>query len=61
MDDRVVHTQQLPFETEEEHLACYRKLVHKVFDILEANNLCLKPKKCLFEQSKVNFLGVIMG
>ena len=61
MDDRVVHTRQLPFETEAKHLARHRRLVHEVFDILEANNLYLKPEKCLFEQNEINFLGVIIG
>ena len=61
MDDRVVHTWQLPFETETEHLACHRRLVHEVFDILEANDLYLKPEKCLFEQNEIDFLGVIIG
>ena len=61
MDDGVVHTRRLPFETEEDHLVHHRKLVHKVFDILEANDLYLKPKKCLFEQDEIDFLGVIIG
>ena len=61
MDDGVIHTRRLPHETEEEHLLRHRKIVHEVFDILEANDLYLKPKKCLFEQAEIDFLGVIVG
>ena len=61
MDDGVVHTGQLPFETKEEHRVRHQRLVHEVFDILEANDLYLKPEKCLFEQEEIDFLGVIIG
>jgi hypothetical protein len=61
MDNGVIHTRRLPHETEEEHLLHHQKIVHEVFNILEANDLYLKPKKCLFKQAKIDFFGVIMG
>lgn len=61
MDDGVIHTYKLPHETEEEHLARHRKYVHTIFDILEENDLYLKPEKCLFEQKEINYLGVVVG
>ena len=61
MDDGVIHTYKLPHETEEEHLARHRRYVHIIFDILEENDLYLKPEKCLFEQPEIDYLGVMIG
>ena len=35
--------------------------MHWVLDILEANDLYLKPEKCEFEQEEIDYLGVIVG
>jgi hypothetical protein len=32
-----------------------------LFDILEKNNLYVKPEKCAFEQDEMEYLGVIVG
>ena len=52
LDDILVFT-----ETLEEH----RKIMHEVLKRLRQNKLYLKPEKCEFEQSKLGFLGVIVG
>ena len=61
MDDGVIHTRCLDHETKEQHLQCHRKFVHKIFDILATYDLYLKPEKCQFEQTSIEFLGVIVG
>jgi len=61
MDDGVIHTKCLPHETEHEHVLRHRKRVHEIFDILRQNDLYLKPEKCQFEQSEIEFLGVKVG
>jgi hypothetical protein len=35
--------------------------VHHIFDILEQNNLYVKPEKCTFKQEEIEYLGVIVG
>ena len=52
MDDILVFT-----ETHEQHT----KVVREVLKILRDNNLFLKPEKCVFHQSQVEYLGVIIG
>jgi len=37
------------------------KIVAEVLKRLEENDLYVKPEKCLWKTSKVNFLGVVMG
>jgi len=37
------------------------KIVEKVLRQLEENNLCVKPKKCVWKVREIGFLGVIMG
>jgi len=61
MDDRAIHTKPLPDKTYKEHLAQYHGYVYKIFDKLKEFNLYLKPEKCSFEQTEINFLGVIIG
>jgi hypothetical protein len=61
IDDGVVHTKQLPHETEEQHIACHCKEVHGIFHKLAKLDLYLKPEKCQFEQSEIEYLGIIMG
>ena len=38
----------------------HQKATHELLDILEANNLFLKPEKCVWEQPHVNYLGLIL-
>ena len=38
----------------------HQKATHKLLDILEANNLFLKPEKCVWEQPHVDYLGLIL-
>ena len=52
MDDILIFTESL-----EEHC----KIVQRVLEILRTNNLFLKPEKCLFEQLKVEYLGLILS
>lgn len=52
LDDILIFT-----DTLEEH----RLIVKRVLEILERNQLYLKPQKCEFERSEVEYLGVIIG
>jgi hypothetical protein len=52
MDDILIFT-----DTLEEH----RLVVKRVLQILQDNNLYLKPDKCVFETEKVEFLGLILS
>ena len=61
MDDLAIHTRRCPGETEEEHRHRHEEYVHIVLDILEENDLYLKPEKCAFEQNEIDYLGVIVG
>ena len=40
--------------------AHHRKAVHKVLDILEANQLFVCPEKCTWESPTVDYLGLIL-
>jgi len=44
-------------ETLEEH----RKVTRRVMELLHKNNLFLKPEKCEFEKTEVEYLGVIIS
>ena len=35
----------------------HQQATHELLDILEANDLFLKPEKCIWEQPRVNYLG----
>jgi Reverse transcriptase (RNA-dependent DNA polymerase) len=61
MDNGIIYTKRNPEETEEQHVTRHRKLVHHIFDILEAHNLYIKPEKCASEQQEIKYLGVIIG
>ena len=61
MDNIMIHTKRRKDKTEEQHLQQHCKLVHKMLDKLEANDLYLKPEKCAFEQDEIKYLGVIVG
>ena len=52
MDDMLIHTKK--------NVQLHRKLVHRVLDKLRHHDLFLKPEKCLFEQSTMEFLGVVL-
>jgi hypothetical protein len=52
MDDILVHT-----ETLEQH----RQVLKQVMEILKENRLYLRPEKCEFEKTKIEFLGLIIG
>jgi hypothetical protein len=52
MDDIIVFTQTI-----EEH----RRITREVLEILKRNNLYLKPEKCEFEQTTIEYLGVIVS
>ena len=52
MDDMLIHTKK--------DVQLHRKLVHRVLDKLRRHDLFLKPKKCLFEQSTMEFLGIVL-
>ena len=61
MDDIAIHTKPQEGETETQHVAQHRQHVHRILDILEANDLYLKPEKCEFEQEEIDYLGVTVG
>jgi len=44
-----------------ETLKEYRKVTQRVMELLWKNNLFLKPEKCKFEKTEVEYLGVIMS
>jgi len=52
LDDILIFT-----ETLEEH----RRVTRRVMELLRKNNLLLKPEKCEFEKTEVEYLGVIIS
>ncbi len=52
MDDILIHTN--------EDVDNHRKCVHRILRKLEDNDLFLKPEKCIFEQERIEFLGVVL-
>ena len=38
----------------------HRECIHQILGKLKDNNLYLKPKKCLFKQDRIEFLGVVL-
>jgi len=61
MDDIAIHTKPKPGESEQDHQRQHETLIHLVLDILEENDLYLKPEKCEFLKSEIAYLGVIVG
>src|SRR5579863_7278670 len=61
MDDRVIYTKQRVNETEEQYIARHWEYIHRIFNILEANDLYVKPKKYTFEQEEIEYLSVVVG
>jgi RNase H-like domain found in reverse transcriptase/Reverse transcriptase (RNA-dependent DNA polymerase) len=58
MDDMAIHTYKQPGEDDQSHLTQYHQYVNRVLEKLQEHNLFLKPEKCTFEQSLIEFLGV---
>jgi len=52
LDDILIFT-----ETLEEH----RRVTQRVMELLRKNNFFLKPEKCKFEKTEVEYLGVIIS
>ena len=52
MDDILIHT--------DDSLETHWRAVHQVLDKLAKHDLFLKPEKCLFEQRRMEFLGVVL-
>jgi Reverse transcriptase (RNA-dependent DNA polymerase) len=53
MDDILIATDDdLPF---------HQQIVHDVLDLLEAESFFLKPSKCKFECSSINYLGIVIS
>jgi hypothetical protein len=61
MDDIAIHTKPRPQENEEQHRAWHRQYTHHVLDKLEEHDLYLKPEKCAFEKTEIEYLQVIIG
>jgi len=61
MDNIAIHTGPRPRENKDDHLKWHQELVRHVLERLKTNNLHLNPKKCVFEQDHLNFLGVCVG
>jgi len=58
MDDMAIHTRKREEETEQQHLERHRTYVCRILAKLQEHNLFLKPEKCTFEQTQIEFLGV---
>ena len=58
MDNMAIHMGRRKGETEEEHLKRHQSYVCMILGRLKEHNLFLKPEKCTFEQSSIEFLGV---
>ena len=61
MDDITIHTKPIPGESEQDHQKRHEALIHLILDILEENDLYLKPEKCEFLKTEIDYLGVIIG
>ena len=61
MNDIAIHTKPREGETEEEHVRCHQNYTHHVLEVLEKNDLYLKPEKCEFKKQEIEYLGVIVG
>jgi hypothetical protein len=61
MDDLAIHTKPREGETEEQHCKRHQQYIHQILDKLEEHDLYLKPEKCAFEQTEIDYLEVIVG
>ena len=62
MDDViVVYIDNLMIFTKTENQAEHNKIVLEVLGCLEENDLFIKPKKCMFHATEVDFLSMIVG
>jgi hypothetical protein len=61
MDNLAIHTKLRDGETEEQHHKRHQQYVHQILDKLKENDLYLKPEKCTFEQTEIDYLGVIVS
>ena len=62
MDDVVVvYIDNLMIFTKTENQAEHDKIILEVLRHLEENDLFVKPKKCMFHTTEVDFLGMIVG
>ena|SRR5258708_2261139 len=61
MDDIAIHTKPKEEETEEQHTRRHRNYMYHVLEVLEKNDLYLKPEKCEFEKQEIKYLGIIVG
>ena len=52
MGDMLIHT--------DNDVASHRKAVHRILDKIQKHDIFLKPEKCLFEQKRMDFLGVVL-
>jgi Reverse transcriptase (RNA-dependent DNA polymerase) len=53
MDDILIATS--------DDLPLHRRIVHNVLDLLEAESFFLKPSKCKFERSSIDYLGIVVS
>ena len=56
-----VYIDNLMIFTKTENQAEHNKIILKVLRRLEENDLFMKPKKCMFCATEVDFLGMIVG
>jgi Reverse transcriptase (RNA-dependent DNA polymerase) len=42
-------------------LPLHRRIVHDVLDLLEAESFFLKPSKCKFERTSIDYLGIVIS
>ena len=52
MDDILITTPNDP--------ALHQQIVHDVLDILKQESFFLKPQKCAFEQTRIEYLGLLL-
>jgi RNase H-like domain found in reverse transcriptase/Reverse transcriptase (RNA-dependent DNA polymerase) len=44
-----------------DNLPLHRHIVHDVLDLLEVESFFLKPSKCKFERTSINYLGIVVS
>jgi Reverse transcriptase (RNA-dependent DNA polymerase) len=53
MDDILIATN--------DDLSLHRRIIHDVLDLLETESFFLKPSKCKFERSSIDYLGIVVS